>query len=203
MHRSRANQTAAYQGEQGGFTLLEVLVSIVILSIGLLGSAGMLLQAMQSNKVAREQSTAARLGRELGDLMRANKDVAIAATSGANPYLVSNFTGTLPTTTVECYTTNCTTSLQVAHWNIRDWLTRVKAELPGARAVVCFDSTPYVTSGSNEGIPQWACSNSGGTAVVKLGWATISSNSGTGADGGLDQATRPLIIYPVIAGSVE
>jgi type IV pilus assembly protein PilV len=187
--------------KQEGFSLLEVMVSLVILCIGLLGSAGMLVTAMQSNKVAREQATGARLGRELGELMRANKSVAITTSTATNPYLV-DFSGTLPTTTVECLTVRCTTTLQVAEWNIRDWLTRLNTELPGARAVVCFDSTPY-TTGTPGGIPQWACSNTGGTAVVKLGWTTLSSDNGTGATGGLDRATRPMIVYPVIAGSVE
>ena len=179
---------------QQGFTLLEVMVSLLILCIGLLGSAGMIVTAMQSNKAAREQASAARLGRDLGDLMRANKDVAIATTTAANPYLV-DFSGTLPTTTVQCFTTRCATNLEVAQWNIRDWLTRLDAELPGARAVVCFDSTPH-TGG---GIPQWACSNSGGTAVIKIGWTTQSPSTA----GGLDHATRPMLVYPVVAGSVE
>ena len=183
---------------QEGFTLLEVMVSLVILCIGLLGSAGMLVTAMQSNKVAREQATAARLGRELGELMRANKSVAITTSTATNPYLV-DFNGTLPTTTVECLTVRCTTSLQVAEWNIRDWLTRFNAELPGARAVVCFDDSPYTVAG----IPEWACSNTGGTAVVKLGWTTHQLGRGTGTTGGLDRATRPMVVYPVIAGSVE
>ncbi len=48
--------------KQAGFTLLEVMVSLLVLCIGLLGSAGMLVTAMQSNKVAREQATGARSG---------------------------------------------------------------------------------------------------------------------------------------------
>ncbi len=128
--------------------------------------------------------------------MRANKDLAITSSTTTNPYLI-DFNGTLPTTTVECLTVRCTTSLEVAQWNIREWLTRLNDELPGARAVVCFDATPYTSAG----IPQWSCSNGGGTAVVKLGWTMMSTDSSTTA--ALDRASRPMIVYSVIAGSVE
>ncbi|MEW6323955.1 MAG: prepilin-type N-terminal cleavage/methylation domain-containing protein [Nitrospirota bacterium] len=41
-----------------GFTLLELLVTLAILSIGLLGTAGMIVQAMQSNNFSRKMTAA-------------------------------------------------------------------------------------------------------------------------------------------------
>jgi type IV pilus assembly protein PilV len=73
-----------------GFSLLEVLVAIVVLSFGVLGVVGLQAASLQANKEARNQSAAVRLGRELGDMMRGNKDIAILSGT-ANPYLV-NFT---------------------------------------------------------------------------------------------------------------
>ena len=46
-----------------GFTLLEVLVAIVVLSFGVLGAVGLQAAALQANREARNQSTAVALGR--------------------------------------------------------------------------------------------------------------------------------------------
>jgi type IV pilus assembly protein PilV len=173
-----------------GFTLLEVLVAIVVLSFGVLGAVGLQAAALQANREARNQSTAVALGRELGDLMRGNKDIAIA--TAGNPYLI-DYTGTLPGANPAC--NPCTTATQVAEFNMRDWLTRVGDALPGARVVVCFDATPY--SGA-DGVPEWACSNDGGLAVVKIGWTRQSTQAGATEP---ERAVRPAVVLPLIAGS--
>src|SRR5664280_1123481 len=73
--------------KDSGFSLVEVLVSIVVLSFGLLGMVGMQAAALQSNREARIQSTAVSLARELAELIRGNKAVGILTTS--NPYVGS------------------------------------------------------------------------------------------------------------------
>ena len=67
-----------------GFSLIEVLISIIILSFGLLGMVGLQAAALQANRDARLQSVATTLGRELAEKMRGNKAVAVLL---ANPYL--------------------------------------------------------------------------------------------------------------------
>ncbi len=197
---------------EAGFTLLEVLVAVLVLAFGVLGMSGLQAASMQANKDARQQSSAVRLARELGEMMRGNKDVAIQTTAAANPYLV-DFSGSLPTTTPDCFASPCTSTLQVAQSDLRNWLSRIQGtttlpgELPNARVVVCFDATPY---NATTGRPQWTCSNSGGTVVVKIGWtrhttdhgAEGSTGAGTGS-AGLDLASAPSIVMPVIAGSIE
>ncbi len=183
-----------------GFTLLEVLVSILVLSIGVLGMVGLQAASLQSNRDARYQSAAVRLATELGDLMRGNKEIAIATTN--NPYLM-DYQGTLPTTT-DCLSTatGCTSRTAVAQSEVLTWLKRiagesgVPGELPTSRVVVCFDASPYDSSG----MPQWACSNSGGTAVVKIGWMRMTSDTSASSPLNLD---RPSVVMPVIAGSSE
>jgi len=199
---------------QRGFTLLEVLVAVLILAIGVVGMLGLQAASLQANRDVRQQSSAVRLATELGEMMRANKAVAIQATAGNNPYLLSNFTGTMPSATVNCFTQICT-STQLAQSDIYGWLTRIQGtaavtgvssnvpgELPGARVVVCFDATPY----DGGGLPQWECSNSGGMVVVKIGWTRLGTSRGTStADGsnalGLNEAARPSVVMPLIAGN--
>ena len=195
VHRVRVALRPAPAGSQLGFTLVEILVAIVVLSFGVLGVVGMQAAALQSNRSARNQSTAVALGRELADLMRGNKDVALA-TGSANAYLI-DYTGTLPTITANCFTGACTTTLAVAQFDMNQWLARVSAALPQARVVVCFDDSPYATA---TGQPQWACTSAANqTLVVKIGWtqqALRASDSAVKAADG-----QPAVVLPLIAGS--
>ena len=61
-----------------GFTLVEVLVALVILSIGLLGVAGMQIRGMQGNHNSFLRSQALQYAYEMLDMMRANRTSAVA-----------------------------------------------------------------------------------------------------------------------------
>ncbi len=61
----------------GGFTLVEVLVSLVVLAIGLLGIAKLMLFSSHSNDSAYLRSQATALAYEILDDMRANRQEAI------------------------------------------------------------------------------------------------------------------------------
>jgi len=180
-----------------GFSLLEVLVAIVVLSFGVLGVVGLQAASLQANKEARNQSAAVRLGRELGDMMRGNKDIAILSGS-ANPYLV-DFTSPAspPTAPQNCSTTACSTPTAVAQFQIEDWLSRVTNELPGVHVVICVDSAPYDTNG----IPQWTCTNTGGLTVVKMGWTRQSTKRDASAAAVVDRASVPAVVLPLTPGS--
>ena len=71
---------------QSGFSLIEVLVAIVVLSLGMLGAVGMQTTAMQSNREARSQAVATTFSRELAEKMRGNHAIAIQTTASNNPY---------------------------------------------------------------------------------------------------------------------
>lgn len=181
---------------QRGFSMMEVLIAIVVLTIGLLGGAAMQAQALSSNRDARLASVAVTLAREVGEMMRGNKDIAIKSTAADNPYLVDSAAGPV-SGAADCFAGSCAAPVDLAKWQMQDWIARVTAELPGARVTVCYDSTPFDASGS----PQWACSNSGGVAVVKIGWTKRTTDSGATTTNAFDRATAPSIIFPVIAGS--
>lgn len=61
-----------------GFSLLEVLVSIVILSLALLGLAGMMLSNLRNNHSAYHRSQATWLAYDMLDRVRANRERALA-----------------------------------------------------------------------------------------------------------------------------
>lgn len=182
-----------------GFSLLEVLISIVILSFGVLGMVGLQATALQSNRDARLQSTASSLARELAEIMRSDKYAFYDANS--NPYL-QDFTAPLtPVTASHCLdigsTQPCGNHSEIANALMTEWLARVSAELPGARVNVCVDRVPFDANG----LPRWNCTP-GADAVtfIKIGWTRGSVNRAASASEPLDRASLPSIVFPVTPG---
>lgn len=189
---------------QRGFSLLEVLVAIFVLSFGMLGMVGMQSFSLQANRQARLASTAAGLVREMGEMMRGNKDQARLTTN--NPY-VGNFTAPLTPTTAEyCMnvsnaSTGCTSGLAIANAQMTEWLSRVNSELPSPRVQICFDNQPY----DSNNLPQWGCNGTGAgdlVMYVKIAWTQTSTDrSDTGSAAFVQASTRPILIVPITAGN--
>lgn len=186
-------------GVQSGFSILEVLIAIIILSIGMLGAVGMQATALQANKETRNQARATTFAWELAEKMRGNPKVAIRTLAvGVNPYL---FNVTLPITHVvttpvtNCFTDECPLLEDAARWDVADWQSRVQTALPTPRVQVCFDKDPFDSTGK----PRWACTDNGDIAVLKMSWNT------TNTQGKLvftsQPESLPLLVIPLTAGS--
>ena len=190
-----------------GFTLIEVLVAIVVFSFGLLGMVGLQAAAMQANRESRIQSQATALARELAEMMRGNKNVAVLSSN--NPYLGEFAVGSLSLASpVYCLavsnaTNGCSTAANVASAQMTDWLARVDAALPGARVSVCLDSAPY----DSGGMPQWTCNATGANEImfIKIGWTQGSTKrDATRADAFVlasGDGSRPNLVVPVTSGN--
>ena len=138
------------QVQSAGFSLVEVLVSVVILTIGLLGMVGMQAGALQANREARLQSIAVGLARELADMMRGNKETGLEA---GNPYFIAPDAPAAQTLVMDepeyCLNvgSSCADKEKVAAAQMTEWLSRVSDLLPGARVTVCLDSAPFDENG--------------------------------------------------------
>jgi type IV pilus assembly protein PilV len=152
-----------------GFSLVEVLVSAVVLSAGLLGTMGLLLASARTSNEAATFTAALNLVRDLSEKARMNKGVA-ASHDAANAYLVEQWRegAAQKAEGPSCAAagTPCSAA-QLAAWDMREWTQRVAAALPDARVSVCFDEAPWRGAA---GAPVWPCSHTGGSVVVKLGW---------------------------------
>ena len=190
-----------------GFSLVEVLVSIVVLTFGLLGMVGMQAAALKSNREARLQSSAVVLARELAEMIRGNRVVGVLP-AATNPYIGSFTSGAFTSTAgtaVYCLSvgsvcagaTPLASATATANAEMTEWLERVNAELPGVRVAVCYDSAPFDASG----LPQWACTAGGGIIVVKIGWVRGSTDKSLTGAAAFDRATTPSVVFPVSAGS--
>jgi type IV pilus assembly protein PilV len=185
-----------------GFSLIEVLVSILVLSFGLLGMVGLQAAALKTNRDARLQSSAIVLAREMAEMMRGNKQVALTP---ANPYIVAQVSHPLVAVVPQyCLAVGsaCADSTQTAQAEVTDWLARVDAELPGAVVAICADTQPYDPA---SGLPVWTCTPSAGAPgatitdpiVIKIGWSRMATQDGTAND----EATRPSVILSVTPGN--
>lgn len=70
----------SYAGKQRGFTLLEVLVSMIVIALGLLGYAGLQAASLKNGHTAYLRSQATMLSHDIVERMRVNRVAAIAGT---------------------------------------------------------------------------------------------------------------------------
>lgn len=187
---------ASSKRAEGGFSLLEVLISIVVLSIGLLGAVGMLLAAVRSTNESGSFTTAVNLVRELSEKARINKNIA-ARNNAKNVYVVDDWKSgsALPSNGSDTACIGGAAACKdtdLAAWDVHTWLERVDAALPDARVAVCFDDNPFADDGNYA----WPCSKTGRNLVVKLGWT-----SRIPTDDEKDPAKRPpRVVMQLIPG---
>ena len=116
-----------YQANQQGFTLLEVLVAVVVLSIGLLGLAGLQASGLAQNNNAYQRTQATLLAYDMLDRMRANFDGVrlgyyndVSAGSATDP---------------NCILSGCTVQ-QIATYDNASWGDSLSTTLPSGFGTV-------------------------------------------------------------------
>lgn len=110
---------------QRGFTLLEVLVTMVVLSLGLLGYAGLQMASLKNSASAYQRSQATILAYDIIDRLRANRAQAIGG--GYNIAIGAAGAGA-----------------GVAGLDLVDWKVLVGNALPGGDAAINVDGTGNV-----------------------------------------------------------
>lgn len=111
--------------QQHGFSLIEVLVALLVLSIGLLGLAALQTTSLQYNTGSYFRTQATFLAYDIIDRMRAN--IAAVVDNDNNGYDQPTTTNVTPPT--NCDTTNCS-SADLALYDVRKWYDRITTALP-------------------------------------------------------------------------
>lgn len=120
---------------QSGFTLLEVLVTIVVLSLGLIGLAGLQAASLNNNQTAYYRGIATQQAYDIADRLRAN----LAGAGSLHGYSYNNLTTGLPVGNPDCFAAACTPE-NMAISDHRQWNTANATLLPnGNGTVVCVD----------------------------------------------------------------
>jgi type IV pilus assembly protein PilV len=111
-----------------GFTMLEMLVSLVILSVGLLGVAILQTKGQQFNHMSYLYTQSSYLAYDIMDRMRANE---ISAKTGS-------YQKALPSEmSADCTKQNCSPS-QLVDFDLYSWKTLLEKTLPGGEAEILW-----------------------------------------------------------------
>lgn len=120
-----------YQARQSGVTMIEILITILVLAIGLTGVMTMEAVAIKTNHQAYLRTQAILQAQEMADRMHAN----LQGVSDGD-YIMS----TAPTTpTTNCLSAACTTT-EMATFDKWEWDQGNKKLLPDSTATITYDS---------------------------------------------------------------
>ncbi len=118
---------------EAGFSLIENLVTLFILTVGLLGLAGLQATSLRINHQAFAQHKAVSLALNIADRMRANPE----GVDGGFYSLIVGSSAVLP-----CYTSSGCSPQLMAQNDIWEWNQLLQSHLPGGYGIVCADDTP-------------------------------------------------------------
>lgn len=114
--------------QQGGFSLVEAMVALMVLSIGMLGIAGLYVESLRAGRTAIYRTQAINLASDMAERIRANPLAAVAyagapADLGCSDDVVA---------AVEC------TPEQMAAQDLFDWQRSAQALLPNGIVQLAF-----------------------------------------------------------------
>lgn len=165
---------------QSGFSLIEVLVAILVISIGVLGMIAMQARSIQFTQDAGQRNTAAMLANDLIEMVRSNRDAVITTNtlrSTSNYYKTSGQTFA-ETLVAACRTAAGCSADQMASDHLALWVRQVRNSLPVDDAtlrdgfVICRDATPDTA----------ACDNSGQAIKIRIAWLSRTTENAAEAD---------------------
>ena len=158
---------SAHSDKSRGFTLVEVLVSLVILSVGMLGMAKLVLVSAHSNDSAYMRSQATALAYEILDKMRANPTGALAGN-------YATALGAMPGAPTSCIGTGTVcTPLQIALWDVYSWKQHLTTgtDTAGTRTGALPSGTASIVTSATSPV----------TATVVVQWDDAAAQAAYGA----------------------
>ncbi len=115
----------APKAKQTGFSMLEILISLVIIAIAMLGAAGIQLNVLRLNKGSQSRTQAIFLASDMAERMEANKAGAV----GGNYSLALTSASSVAAT--DCTAQACDAPT-LAAWDISQWGQTISKALPQA-----------------------------------------------------------------------
>lgn len=127
---------------QTGATLLESLVSLLVLAVGVLGLLGLQIRTLNNSQTANYRMTAVRLAEALTERAQTYPG-GFFGSGGATPttdaYALNGDWSVLPTPGTLCNTNNCSPA-QWAQFDLWEWQQSVINSLPGGQATTFLSS---------------------------------------------------------------
>jgi type IV pilus assembly protein PilV len=140
-HIEKTMATRGRHQASSGFSLLEVLIALVILSVGLLGIAALISTALKSNSSAYMRTQATALAYNIIDRMRAN----LPAVNNGSYNLAMPGAPSAATIPTVCTTSTCSSGT-LATYDIGQWEYDLAHQLPQGRGSIS-NPAPSTTDG--------------------------------------------------------
>lgn len=144
--------------------MVEILVSMVVMSIGLLGLARLETLSTRMNHSALFRTQASIFAQDMIARMRANQPGVTTASYDQLPN---------PQRIADCLTTTGCSGDELANNDAFDWTLSLATTLPSGQGTVCIDSTPE--DGANA--TATACDGIGNIHSIKIWWLDNRSSS--------------------------
>ena len=164
---------------QQGVTLIEALVTLLVLSVGALGIASMQLAGLKYASGSYGRTQAVILADDMANRLKSNREFALnidgdGAVVGPTPYLLANFGAATPALTVDCLTAVCTPT-ELRDYDINVWRNELARLLPSGRGSIT--TVDRNVMGANGGTVTQRVFN------IAVEWRQVSSGtSNTSAD---------------------
>ena len=150
MIRNRTSPAATRRN--GGFTLVEAMVALIVLSVGLLGIAALYVETLRANRTSLHRTEAVNLATDIADRMRSNRDL---------PFSDPGFNGLgFYDCGSPCDPATGGNAISIA--DLTDWVTQVQTQLPGGTADVTFTAATATTPAAY---------------VVDIGWDEVGQTA--------------------------
>lgn len=138
-----------------GFTLIEVMIAMLVLSLGLLGVAATLVMAMHSATSSYLRQQAVQATYDMADRMRSNFDVA-STPGNTNPYIAALAAPAASAPSPDCTSTSCSAA-NMAAYDVWQWQTSLKNNLPGGLGSIAVIADPITNTKAQVTITvQWS-----------------------------------------------
>jgi type IV pilus assembly protein PilV len=152
LSRNRSLQVNRVRSRERGSTLLEILITMLIVSFALLGIAGMQLASVRYQQTAHLRSTAATQIEIMAERIRTNSS-ALSGATAVSSYLAPDDYATAATIPADpgcSFGAGTCTAAQSAQLDLREWRQMLATELPGGRGALSpvTNTTTSVTSNS-------------------------------------------------------
>lgn len=160
-----------------GFTMIEILVAVLVLSVGILAAAMLQLKGMQYATESSLRTQAAYIAQEVVDRIRSDTSNPASTYEDLECYTVSG--------AVECRragTSISHSSTDINDLDILGWGDRITRSHPLGRVRVCHGTVSTITTGS------FNCDDSGDVWTVTIMWDEGRSGA-TGVNCGSDLST--------------
>lgn len=155
-----------------GFSLIEAMVALIIISVGVLGLVAMPGRTIQYSNESTQRDRAIMLANDLAEMMRSNRNALIGANglpNAASNYYKAAGTAFPTTITANCQTAAGCTVDQLATTQMATWARQVQNALPIGPDLTLL-TNQYIVCRTNNASAANPCSGTGSSVLIQIAW---------------------------------